>query len=130
MTNLKKMFSLAALLTLLSLTASAQSTPVLNEQGGDIKEGKVFNLKPFSMVSYYKDGKSERVKFTCTLTGTGAQASLSPGKNFEGNSYKWLRVGVNGPYIWTLHDRGYNNGNIKVTLAQGTDVKLQCILVD
>ncbi len=108
--------------------SSVTSFAEVFDQAGDIAEGKpfFFNEHPGAIASYYKDGTSGRVKFTCVLIGENPKAFLYPGKNFENNPVAALEWGTNGPYTWTLADTGQKNGNIKIQLLEGKSAVVQC----
>lgn len=105
-------------------------------QAGNIEEGKKWAIDAKSGVaSYYADGKSGKVEFTCDLMGKvdsdggEVKALLRTGKNFD-NEFNLpmtpLHEGVNGPFIWTLTDEKTDVGNIKVFYTSGSDVSIQC----
>lgn len=127
--KLSKKFAIVTAVSMLSLAAVAQAATTLG-QAGDIAEGKPFFLnKDSGIASYYKDGTSGAVTFTCTLwsdTDDNVAATLMGGKNFEFNPGDVLKKGDNGPYTWTLSDQGDTNGNIKIDLIRGEEAIVQC----
>jgi hypothetical protein len=115
-------------------TVSAYATPLF--QAGNIEEGKKWSINFGSgTASYFADGNSGKVEFSCDLEGgTGLdgdkiKAVLRTGKNFD-NEFNLpitpLSEGVNGPFIWTLTDEGQDVGNIKVFYVSGSNVTVQC----
>lgn len=113
---------------------NAYATPLF--QAGNIEEGKKWPIDFNSGVaSYYANGNSGKVEFSCDLEGTAGldgdkvKALLRTGKNFD-NEYNLpispLGEGVNGPFIWTFTDEGEDVGNIKVFYVSGSNVTIQC----
>ncbi len=122
--NKKLLFVLLAT----SLSVAYAETPA-NFQAGDIAAGQKWALST-EIASYYKDGTSGTVKFTCDLEGSSdVKAILYPGKNFNGSPSAWLGLGMNGPYTWTLKDQGEVNGDIKIKLLRGSNATIQCVQV-
>ncbi len=121
-----KWLLVTAAVSVLSM-ASVTQAAILG-QAGDIVVGKPYELNATSgIASYYKDGNSGNVTFSCMLTGDNAKALLYPGKNFNGNPIAMLEADtINGPYEWTLTDQGESSGNIKIQLVQGKTATVQC----
>lgn len=122
-------------MTAASLAMAVNAMPFF--QAGDIQVGnKVSISKESGVASYFVEGISGQVEFTCDLQGQANQneselsALLRPGKNFT-NEYNpvliSLHPGINGPFLWTLTDEGSKTGNIKIHYSNGTDVTVQCI---
>src|SRR5438477_9395959 len=104
-----KIQQIAICITSLGLVMSAHAAPFF--QAGDILAGnKVSISKKSGIASYYADGDSGQIEFTCDLQGQPeksheASALLRPGKNFANefnSSLISLHQGMNGPFLWTL----------------------------
>lgn len=130
-----KLFLLAALI-FPTLVTAASST--MTFQAGNIQNGETWPIdRSTGTASYYAEGRSGVVKFTCFLTSDTNNgcpndkmyASLLTGKNFTNEHnvpYTLLKDGENGPYYWRLKDTGSNVGNIKVLYHCGENVTIQC----
>lgn len=131
------MFIRPLLLSVLTcgIAITANAAPLF--QAGNIEEGKKWSINQNTGVaSYFAEGTSGQIEFTCDLQGQPDQqnhevsALLRPGKNFA-NEYNPfavpLHAGMNGPFLWTLTDEHEKNGNIKVFYSHGSNVTVQCI---
>lgn len=112
-----------------TLTLSMAARAFLLGQAGDIAAGNPYKITKSDIASYYKEGKSGSVTFRCNLYGENVNALLYAGKNYVGNIPAVLKPGSNGPYTWTLYDRGDTNGNIKVQLTKGNEAIVQCVQI-
>lgn len=112
-----------------SFTSTLYAAPFF--QAGNILDGQKVEIGSGSGVaSYYAEGKSGKIVFSCKLESDDkkAEALLMNGKNFD-NKYSiggLLKEGSNGPFTWTLTDEGENVGNIKVWYIKGSKVSVQC----
>jgi hypothetical protein len=129
---MKYILAFIAVLMSTSVTYANQNKVLF--QAGSIEAGQQVTITPTSGVaSYYQDGISGSVTFTCQLSSTTidkeVKAILVPGKNFSNPSnpsYTALAMGLNGPYTWSLTNTGEANGNIKIFLLSETPANLQC----
>lgn len=110
-----------------SLVFSAGAQASGSKETSDIVEGKTYKIEKHGQsVAYFKEGMAGEVSFTCNLTGDHVNAILYPTKNFFGNLPHVLEAGNNGPYVWKLHDMGYDFGKIKIKLIRGHEAIVQC----
>jgi opacity protein-like surface antigen len=134
--ELMKIKALALSAILASMLYGTAAYANVEFQAGNIDDGQKWTLQALGdTASYYKEGKSGNVKFTCELEPTDASdnsmlaAWLHSGKNFGILHQVLLKKGMNGSYTWTLEDRGETTGNIKVSLIKGDKNKqatIQC----
>lgn len=124
--KLTQVLFVSAIASTVFFSATAQAFSP--RETSDIAEGKSFKVTNGEEVSYYKDGKSGEVNFTCTLSGEHVNAILYPSKNFLANLPAILESGNNGPYKWKLHKVGYDYGKINVRLLRGEEAVIQCKL--
>ena len=117
---------ISSLFAFSAFSLSSIASANLLGQAGDIAVGQPFVITKSEIASYFKDGKSGKVKFICNLMGDKVKAGFYPGKNFTGNIPGMLKIGQNGPYTWTLHNLGDSTGNIKVKLIEGSSATVQC----
>jgi len=124
----------AVLLLACSFTSITYASPLL--QAGNIEEGKKWSIDAVNGIrSYFANGNSGKVEFSCDLQGSVAidgetvKALLRTGKNFD-NEFNLpmtrLHEGINGPFIWTLTDEKADVGNIKISYTSGSNVTIQC----
>ena len=130
---MKLIYTAILLISICSTTLNA--APLF--QAGNIEDGQMWSLDAKSgIASYYANGKSGRLEFSCELqgktdaVGKSVKALLRPGKNLS-NKFNApvtvLNSGWNGPFIWTFTNENEDVGNIKVFFASGSDVLVQCI---
>lgn len=125
---------LISTLALSSLAAISFAAPLF--QAGNITEGKKVLIDANTgIASYFANGNSGQVQFSCQLDGDigvngEPKAVMRPGKNFE-NGYnlplRTLSKGMNGPFNWTLTDQNADVGNIKIFYSSGSNVSVQCV---
>src|SRR5262245_4244005 len=118
------------LIPLMSFAVTSYAASALF-QAGNIFQGQIVSInKDSGLASYYADGKSGQIEFSCILTGDAPEALLTPGKNFL-NEYNPIAIPLNKDtnslkFIWTLTDKKEDNGNIKVRYLDGQNVTVQC----
>lgn len=115
------------------VTATTYASPLF--QAGSIEEGKKWPISDKTgIASYYEEGKTGMVQFSCDLEGVAdnseekVAATLRTGKNFT-NRYNMpitpLSEGMNGPFTWRLMGDA-PTGNIKINYISGNNVTIQC----